>query len=66
MKLQVPFVQLPLQFDADVLSREVLALGAGAWRPQPGAPGRGGVARRARGRARRPGLSGDAALESAA
>jgi hypothetical protein len=35
MKLQVPFVQLPLQFDADVLSREVLALGAGAWRPHP-------------------------------
>ena len=35
MKLQVPFVQLPLQFDADVLSREVLALGADAWREHP-------------------------------
>ena len=35
MKLQVPFVQLPLQFDADALSREVLALGADAWREHP-------------------------------
>ena len=26
MKLQVPFVQLPLLFDADALAREVLAL----------------------------------------
>ena len=35
MKLQVPFVQLPLQFDAAVLAREVLALGDDAWRPHP-------------------------------
>lgn len=35
MKLQVPFVQLPLQFDAEALAREVHALGADAWREHP-------------------------------
>ena len=35
MKLQVPFVQLPLQFDADALAREVQALGTDAWREHP-------------------------------
>lgn len=35
MKLQVPFVQLPLQFDADALAREVAGLDAGYWREHP-------------------------------
>ncbi len=35
MKLQVPFVQLPLQFDSGVLAREVAALGRGPWREHP-------------------------------
>jgi hypothetical protein len=35
MKLQVPFVQLPLRFDADRLAAEMHALGAAAWRPHP-------------------------------
>ncbi len=35
MKLQVPFVQLPLLFDADALAREVLALGSDVWREHP-------------------------------
>ena len=35
MKLQVPFVQLPLRFDAERLAREMLALGESAWRPHP-------------------------------
>jgi hypothetical protein len=35
MKLQVPFVQLPLRFDADRLAAEMLALGVSAWRPHP-------------------------------
>jgi hypothetical protein len=35
MKLQVPFVQLPLQFDSDALAREVLAFDDAAWRPHP-------------------------------
>jgi hypothetical protein len=35
MKLQVPFVQLPLRFDAETLAREVLALGGDAWREHP-------------------------------
>ena len=40
MKLQVPFIQLPLQFDASVLAAEVAALGEEAWRPHPqGYPG---------------------------
>ena len=40
MKLQVPFIQLPLQFDAQALAAEVAALGEAAWRPHPqGYPG---------------------------
>ena len=35
MKLQVPFVQLPLRFDADRLADEMHALGESAWRPHP-------------------------------
>lgn len=32
MKLQFPFLQLPIQFDADALAREVHALGDDCWR----------------------------------
>ena len=40
MKLQVPFIQLPLRFDAARLAAEVDALGEGVWRPHPqGFPG---------------------------
>lgn len=40
MKLQVPFIQLPLRFDAQVLADEVVALGESVWRPHPqGFPG---------------------------
>jgi hypothetical protein len=40
MKLQVPFIQLPVRFDADVLAAEIAALGEEAWRPHPqGYPG---------------------------
>ncbi|MGH8211707.1 MAG: sulfotransferase [Rhodanobacteraceae bacterium] len=35
MKLQVPFVQLPLRFDAGRLAAEMQALGDAAWRPHP-------------------------------
>ncbi|MEO9079372.1 MAG: sulfotransferase [Rhodanobacter sp.] len=35
MKLPVPFVQLPLQFDALVLAREIAALGEEHWREHP-------------------------------
>jgi hypothetical protein len=35
MKLQVPFVQLPLHFDADTLVREIAALGSAGWREHP-------------------------------
>lgn len=35
MKLQVPFIQLPLVFDTDVLAGEVAALGESPWRPHP-------------------------------
>lgn len=35
MKLKVPFVQLPLQFDAERLATEILALGENPWRPHP-------------------------------
>lgn len=35
MKLQVPFVQLPLQFDATRLAHEMHALGEAVWRPHP-------------------------------
>ena len=40
MKLQVPFVQLPLKFDAEALAQEIEALDERAWRPHPqGYPG---------------------------
>ncbi len=40
MKLQVPFIQLPLLFDADVLAQEIDALGESVWKPHPqGFPG---------------------------
>ena len=35
MKLQVPFIQLPLAFDAEALAQEIAALGEGAWKPHP-------------------------------
>ncbi|MGA9827371.1 MAG: aspartyl/asparaginyl beta-hydroxylase domain-containing protein, partial [Rhodanobacteraceae bacterium] len=35
MKLEVPFVQLPLAFDAERLLAEVNAIGEEAWRPHP-------------------------------
>lgn len=35
MKLQVPFIQLPIRFDAERLTGEVRALGSDAWRPHP-------------------------------
>lgn len=35
MKLQAPFIQLPLLFDADVLAREIEALGESVWKPHP-------------------------------
>ena len=35
MKLQVPFIQLPVQFDAERLAHEVAALGAAPWREHP-------------------------------
>lgn len=45
MKLQVPFIQLPLQFDAPVLAAEIAALGEDAWRPHPlGYPGNSALA----------------------
>ncbi len=40
MKLQVPFIQLPLLFDAGALAAEVAAIGEDAWKPHPqGFPG---------------------------
>ena len=40
MKLQVPFIQLPLLFDAPVLAQEIEALGESVWKPHPqGFPG---------------------------
>lgn len=35
MKLQVPFVQFPLSFDAQALLAEIERLGEDAWRPHP-------------------------------
>lgn len=35
MKLQVPFIQLPLLFDAEALAREVLSIDESWWRPHP-------------------------------
>ncbi len=44
MKLQVPFIQLPLAFDADVLADEIARLGESAWRPHPqGFPGNSAI-----------------------
>jgi hypothetical protein len=40
MKLPVPFIQLPLLFDADVLAAEINAIEESQWRPHPqGFPG---------------------------
>lgn len=40
LKLQVPFIQLPLLFDADALAQEIDALGESVWKPHPqGFPG---------------------------
>jgi hypothetical protein len=40
MKLQVPFVQLPLLFDADALASEVASVAESEWKPHPqGFPG---------------------------
>jgi hypothetical protein len=40
MKLQVPFIQLPLVFDAEAMSSEVEFLGEAPWKPHPqGFPG---------------------------
>ena len=35
MKLQAPFIQLPLLFEASVLAAEVDALGESVWRDHP-------------------------------
>jgi hypothetical protein len=35
VKLPVPFIQLPLQFDAAALAREIAAFGEGQWREHP-------------------------------
>lgn len=35
MKLQTPFIQLPVQFDAELLARELSSLGESAWMPHP-------------------------------
>src|SRR5687767_3345697 len=35
MKLQVPFVQLPLKFEAEVLAAEVGRVAETSWRPHP-------------------------------
>ncbi len=40
MKLQYPFLQLPLSYDASALAAEIEALGESVWRPHPqGFPG---------------------------
>ena len=45
MKLQVPFLQLPVLFDAEVLAAEIDGLGESAWRPHPqGFPGNSAIA----------------------
>lgn len=44
MKLQVPFIQLPVTFDAAALAAEIDALGESVWRPHPqGFPGNSAV-----------------------
>lgn len=35
MKLPVPFLQLPVSFDAEALAAEIAALGEAPWRPHP-------------------------------
>jgi hypothetical protein len=35
LKLHVPFIQLPLSFDAAVLAQEIEALGESVWKPHP-------------------------------
>lgn len=35
MKLQVPFIQLPIRFDVERMTDDVRALGDDAWRPHP-------------------------------
>jgi hypothetical protein len=35
MKLQARFIQLPIRFDADLLSEEIAAIGEEGWRPHP-------------------------------
>ena len=35
MKLPVPFIQLPLQFDAELLAREIAVFGPSHWREHP-------------------------------
>ena len=35
MKLQAPFIQLPLLFDAEALAREVQAIDESEWKPHP-------------------------------
>ncbi|MGH8051531.1 MAG: aspartyl/asparaginyl beta-hydroxylase domain-containing protein [Arenimonas sp.] len=35
MKLEHPFIQLPLKFDADLLAREISAIEESAWLPHP-------------------------------
>lgn len=45
MKLQFPFLQLPIQFDAEALAREVQALGDDCWRKRMhGVPGNSALA----------------------
>lgn len=44
MKLQVPFLQLPISFDANLLAGEIAALSEAAWRPHPqGFPGNSAI-----------------------
>ena len=45
MKMDIPFLQLPVSFDAAVLAQEIDALGESAWRPHPlGYPGNDALA----------------------
>lgn len=44
MKLQVPFLQLPISFDAAALAAEIDALGEASWQPHPqGFPGNSAI-----------------------
>jgi len=50
MKLGVPFLQLPIRFDAAAMAAEIEAIGEHAWRPHPlGYPGNDALALIARG-----------------